>query len=129
MHDCSAPEDIFSVLTTVWPPLPFLAILTLVAAGIFWVIEASMRFGFGGVPDGLFGMIGLLLAGIATISWGNNWPDGCVGTVHVVGWLQIGISIVVTAALLLFWRARRHDGGTLIRGYGGPTHPQPYDPQ
>lgn len=129
MQDCTAPEDLFTVLTTVWPPLPLVAIVLLIATVILWIIEGSMRFGFGGVPDGLFGMLGLALLGIAIITWGYNWPSGCSGTVHVLGWVAIGIAILVGGILFVFWRARRADGGMLIRGYDNqqPPHPAGYD--
>lgn len=119
MPDCTAPEDLIAVLTTVWPPLPFVAIVLLIVALVFGLIEASLRFGFGGVPDGLFGMVALTLTGIALIVWATTWPAGCTGTVVTLGLVLVGVAIVVSAVLLLFWRARRRDGGTMIRGYGG----------
>ncbi|MGO1851830.1 MAG: hypothetical protein ACTH0V_00290 [Microbacteriaceae bacterium] len=118
MKDCAAPEDVIAVFMEVMPGVPFPGIVLLGVAVVLMTVEGLLTFRFGGVPDGLIGAIGVVFGGIGVLIWAGNWPTGCTGTVQLVGWIVIGIAVLVAAILFLFWRARRHDGGMLMRGYG-----------
>lgn len=118
MTTCEAPEDIIAVFLELLPVAPFASLILFGIAVVLMSVEGVLTFRFGGVPDGLIGAIGAVFGGIGVIVWAGNWPESCGGTISLLGWVLIGVSVLIALVLFLFWRARRHDGGFMMRGYG-----------
>lgn len=117
MDGCDDPAALLQLLTEQFPALPLPATVLFVTAVILAVAEGALRFGFGGVPDGFIGMLALAAAGGGVLVWSSAWPDGCIGGVALLGWAAIGVAALLALVLLLFWRARRHDGATVLRDF------------
>lgn len=127
MTDWVNPEDVFAVLATTFPHIPIAAWIATVVAAVLLLSELSMRFGFGGVPDGLLGMLSLAAFGVALLIWAGTWPAGCGGTIVLAGLTAIGIALLVGSIIVVFWRSRQNDGGMLVRGYGDQSLPGQHD--
>jgi len=117
MTDCTAPEDIFNVLVTIWPSLTLPGLIALGIAVVLIGFEFGMRFAYGGIPDGVLGALGIVALGIAAIIWSASWPAGCAGTISLLGIVAIVLAAAIGALVVFFWRARTRDGGMLLRGY------------
>jgi len=125
MTECASASDLLAVLTS-WPlpSLPFVGWILLAGAVLLFLLEAAMRYGYGGIPDGVLGAVGGVIAGVTVLLWSGSFAASCGGYVVTGGWAAIAASAIVGAIIVWFWRARRQDAGIVVRGYGdGPAGP------
>lgn len=117
MQDCVDPDDIIEVFFATLPVMPFAGWVVLGIGVVLLAVEGVLRYGYGGVPDGIFGALGGIFAGVSIIIWASAWPEGCAGTIRVLGGISIGLAVLIGGIVLLAWRARRGDRGLLLRDY------------